>query len=113
MTTKRVTKAKTQNEKILGFLQKGGELTRVIANRRFRVRELSARICELRAAGHNIGRRFVSDKGHPVAAYFIPVAVQAVAVPPLPAVVAPVPPAYVAPLPTPSSRYDGRQPSRA
>jgi len=46
--------AKTQNEKILSFLRSGQTLTAAQAASMFGVKTVSARVAELRAAGHPV-----------------------------------------------------------
>ena len=45
---------KSQAQEILDHLKAHGSITDVYAFTRFRCRRLAARICDLRAAGHNI-----------------------------------------------------------
>lgn len=61
---------KTQNEKILSWLQRGKKITQLAALSRFKCLRLSARIGTLRKRGHDIKTELVkTDSGKWVAEY--------------------------------------------
>ena len=61
----------TQNKQILNYLQKGYKLTPLDALSLFGCFRLSARIYDLKALGHKIEKRIVTNKGKSFAQYYI------------------------------------------
>lgn len=64
-------KASSQNLKILDALKKGARITPMDALRRFGCFRLSARIADLRMAGHKILSHMVERNGKHVAEYYM------------------------------------------